>query len=111
MAATLVENGTNGQKEIVCPVANFSPSLWGEQFIKFSFDTELVEKYAKEIEGLKNQVRGMRKTQGEYIVETMNLINTLERLGISYHFEDKIEELLEHFFNLNLDYADEAYDL
>ncbi|CAA2989934.1 vetispiradiene synthase 2-like [Olea europaea subsp. europaea] len=53
----------------------------------------------------------MRKTQGKYIVETMNLINTLERLGISYHFEDEIEELLEHSFNLNLDYVDEAYDL
>ncbi|CAA3027396.1 vetispiradiene synthase 2-like [Olea europaea subsp. europaea] len=72
---------------------------------------QLAEKYAKEIEGLKNQVRGMLTTPGKDMVEKMNLIDTLERLGVSYHFEDEIEELLERFFNLNLNYADEAYDL
>ncbi|CAA2974643.1 vetispiradiene synthase 2-like [Olea europaea subsp. europaea] len=57
MEPAVVENVNNSQKEIVRPVANFSPSLWGEQFINFAFDTELAKKYAKEIEGLKNQVR------------------------------------------------------
>lgn len=111
LAPALVENATNCETEIVRPVANFSPSLWGEQFIKFSFDTKLAEKYAKEIEGLKNEVRSMLTVQGKDMVETMNLIDTLERLGVSYHFEEEIDELLERFFNLNTNYADEAYDL
>ncbi|XP_022854428.1 vetispiradiene synthase 2-like isoform X2 [Olea europaea var. sylvestris] len=111
MAPALVKNATNCEKEIVRPVAKFSPSLWGEQFIEFSFDTELAEKYAKEIEGLKNEVRSMLTVQGKYMVETMNLIDTLERLGVSYQFEEEIGELLERFFNLNSNYADEAYDL
>ncbi|XP_022850114.1 vetispiradiene synthase 2-like [Olea europaea var. sylvestris] len=111
MAPTLVANATNGEKEIVRPVANFSPSLWGEQFINFVFDAELTEKYDKEIEGLKNDVKSMLTAPGKDMVETMNLIETLERLGISYHFANEIEELLDHFFNLNSNYADEAYDL
>ncbi|KAL2466460.1 Alpha-humulene/(-)-(E)-beta-caryophyllene synthase [Abeliophyllum distichum] len=111
MAPALVENATNGKKEIVRPVANFSPSLWGEQFINFSFDAELAEKYDKEIEGFKSEVRSMLTAPGKEMVETMNLIETLERLGISYHFADEIEELLERFFNLNTNYEDEAYDL
>lgn len=41
MAQALVENATNIVKEIARPVANFSPSLWGERFINFSFDTEV----------------------------------------------------------------------
>ncbi|CAA3011504.1 vetispiradiene synthase 2-like [Olea europaea subsp. europaea] len=111
MAPALVENVTNCIKEIVRPVANFSPSLWGEQFINFSFHTELAEKYANEIEGFKNEVRSMLTAPGKDKVETMNLIDTIERLGVSYHFENEIEELLERFFNLNSNYADEAYDL
>ncbi|CAA3011497.1 vetispiradiene synthase 2-like [Olea europaea subsp. europaea] len=111
MAPSLVENATNCVQEIVRPVANFSPSLWGEQFINFSFHTELAEKYANEIEGFKNEVRSMLIAPGKDKVETMILIDTLERLGVSYHFENEIEELLERLFNLNSNYADEAYDL
>ncbi|CAA2966126.1 vetispiradiene synthase 2-like [Olea europaea subsp. europaea] len=112
MAPALAESASNlGKNEIVRPVANFSPSLWGEQFINFAFDAELAEKYAKEIEGLKNEVRSMLTAPGKDMVETMNLIDTLERLGVSYHFENEIEELLERFSNLNVNYADEAYNL
>ncbi|KAL2466319.1 Alpha-humulene/(-)-(E)-beta-caryophyllene synthase [Abeliophyllum distichum] len=102
---------TNCKKEIVRPVANFSPSLWGEQFINFALDTELADKYDKEIEGFKSEVRSMITAPGNEMEKTMNLIETLERLGISYHFADEIEELLERFFNLNTNYEDEAYDL
>ncbi|CAA2980659.1 vetispiradiene synthase 2-like [Olea europaea subsp. europaea] len=111
MAPALVENATHCEKEIIRPVANFSPSLWGEQFTKFAFDTELAQEYIKEIEGLKNEVRSTLTASQKAMVQTMNLIDTLERLGVSHHFEDEIEELLERFFNLNTNYEDEAYDL
>ncbi|KAG6393441.1 hypothetical protein SASPL_147682 [Salvia splendens] len=46
------------------------------------------------------------------MIDTMNLINTLERLGVSYQFENEIEDKLQQFFNINTNYHDdEAYDL
>nr|QNC49794.1 terpene synthase 12b [Leucophyllum frutescens] len=112
MASTIVENApSNCNKEIVRPIANFSPSLWGDEFLKCNVDAQVPRKYSEEIEALKNEARSMLLAPGNKMVDTINLIDTLERLGVSYHFEAEIEEKLEQFFNLNTDYDREAYDL
>ncbi|KAL3838505.1 hypothetical protein ACJIZ3_023096 [Penstemon smallii] len=106
MASTIAVN------ETVRPIVNFSPSIWGDQFISYSFDTQEAQKYCKEIEVFKDEVKGMLTSCGSNMVEAMNFIDTLERLGVSYHFENEIEEKLEQFFNLNTDYDDdESFDL
>lgn len=101
--------------QIQRPFANFSPSLWGDQFIKHSSnsDAQVAENLSKIVEELKNEVRGMiAAPAGIKLVDTMGLIDTLERLGVSYHFKNEIEEILQQLFNLKkTDYNDEAYDL
>ncbi|CAH2050036.1 unnamed protein product [Thlaspi arvense] len=52
--------------------------------------------YAKEVEMLKGQVR--KQAVVKKSAEKILLINTLERLGVSYHFEEEIEELLQLVF-------------
>lgn len=59
---------------------------------------QLLEKYSKEVEVLKEEVKDMLIAVGEP-AEKMVLIDKLERLGVSYLFDKEIEELLEHMFS------------
>ncbi|XP_075080927.1 5-epi-aristolochene synthase-like isoform X1 [Nicotiana tabacum] len=98
MAAAAVGNY---EEDIVRPVADFSPSLWGDQFLSFSIDNQVAEKYAKEIEAPKEQTRNMLLATGMKLADTLNLIDIIERLGISYHFEKEIDEILDQIYNQN----------
>ncbi|KAG6395265.1 hypothetical protein SASPL_145906 [Salvia splendens] len=92
--------------------SNFPPILWGDQFINHVSDSKVIEKYSKAVEVMKNDVRSLLTAPETKMIDTMNVIDTLERLGVSYHFENEIEERLQHFFHLNTNYDDdEAYDL
>ncbi|KAG6393444.1 hypothetical protein SASPL_147685 [Salvia splendens] len=94
------------------PESKFPPSLWGDQFINHVSDSKVVEKYSKTVEVMKSDVRDLLTAPETKMVDTMHLIDTLERLGISYHFENEIEDRLQQFFNLDTNYHDdEAYDL
>ncbi|KAH6755661.1 hypothetical protein C2S53_010525 [Perilla frutescens var. hirtella] len=94
-------------------IANFSPSMWGDQFLKLNSEAQVEEKekYSKIVEVLKKEVRRMITARETKMVDTMNLIDTVERLGVSYHFQNEIEDKLQQFFDLNTDYSDRAYDL
>ncbi|THG14038.1 hypothetical protein TEA_007113 [Camellia sinensis var. sinensis] len=70
---------------------------------------KLWDKYGNEVDVLKEQVRSMVVAGGRKAAEQINLINVLERLGVSYHFEKEIEEQLEQLFAKFED--NEDYDL
>ncbi|XP_031120108.1 vetispiradiene synthase 3-like, partial [Ipomoea triloba] len=88
--------------EVVRPVTSFSPSLWGDEFRYFVFDNEVAERYAQEIEVLKGQVMSMLVSiRSAKLAEKLNFIDTIERLGISYHFHEMIDEMLENIYHVN----------
>ncbi|XP_028081163.1 viridiflorene synthase-like [Camellia sinensis] len=109
MASSQVGDMVNGNAERTRHLAKFPPSLWGDRFTSFTLDKQLWDKYGNEIEVLKEQVRSMVVAGGRKAAEQMNLINVLERLGVSYHFEKEIEEQLEQLFAKFED--NEDYDL
>ncbi|PHT30836.1 5-epiaristolochene synthase [Capsicum baccatum] len=96
-------NHIEEEEEIVRPIANFSPSLWGDRFLSFSIDDQVEQKYAQEIEPLKEQTRSM-------LSETLNLIDVIERLGIDYHFEKEIDEILDWIYNENSNFEGDVYN-
>ncbi|KAL3355509.1 hypothetical protein AABB24_019538 [Solanum stoloniferum] len=97
-------------EEIVRPVANFSPSLWGDRFLSFSIDNHVAQKYAQEIEALKEETRSMLLAiNGRKLAETLNLIDVVQRLGIAYHFEKEIDEILDRIYNENANFEGDDY--
>ncbi|KAK6775236.1 hypothetical protein RDI58_026237 [Solanum bulbocastanum] len=93
-------NHIEEEEEIVRPVANFSPSIWGDRFLSFSIDNHVSQKYAQEIEELKEETRSMLLAiTGRKLVEKLNFIDVIEHLGIAYHFEKEIDDILNRIYN------------
>lgn len=66
----------------------------------FCFDKlQVWEMYSKENDVLKEKVRTMLVAAGTKPMQKINLINTIERLGLSYHFREEIEYQLEDLFH------------
>ncbi|KAL7122289.1 hypothetical protein ACP275_01G036100 [Erythranthe tilingii] len=100
MASKEVNNLTvNSRYDIVRPVANFPPSLWGDLFSSSNMDIQLSDMYTEEINVLKEEARNMLISCESKLSEKLVLIDTIERLGLSYHFENEIEQQLALAFN------------
>ncbi|KAJ3684379.1 hypothetical protein LUZ61_013543 [Rhynchospora tenuis] len=86
--------------------AGYEPSAWGGYFITHSTTClgpkELVEGRIKE---LKEEVATKLRSTTD-AVEMMNLIDTIQHLGIDYHFKKEIEDALTHLQHVKLDGAE-----
>ncbi|MCD9646207.1 hypothetical protein HAX54_035884 [Datura stramonium] len=47
---------------------------------------------------------------GRKLAETLNLIDVIERLGIAYHFEKEIDEIVEQIYNENSNFEGDDYN-
>ncbi|KAG5574791.1 hypothetical protein H5410_054925 [Solanum commersonii] len=106
MALPIVE-----EEKVIRPVANFTPSLWGDRFLSFSIDSRVAQKYAQEIEALKEETRSMLLAiTGRKLVEKLNFINVIERLGIAYHYEKEIDDILYQIYDENSKFEGDEYN-
>ncbi|XP_020598459.1 (-)-germacrene D synthase-like [Phalaenopsis equestris] len=93
---------------IVRQSANYTPSVWGDYFIKhsapFSSSIEKTEEWISErveqLVGLvKNLLESTDYSKDEF--DILQLIDALQRLGISYHFEEQIDKKLRDIYDHN----------
>ncbi|XP_043710536.1 (-)-germacrene D synthase-like [Telopea speciosissima] len=87
----------NANTKIIRPLANFHPSIWGDRFITYAPpDDMMYEACLKQVDELKEEVRRMLvgDANNEFL-KKLSLIDSLQRLGVAYHFEEEIEEILE----------------
>ncbi|KAG8370932.1 hypothetical protein BUALT_Bualt13G0034700 [Buddleja alternifolia] len=76
------------------------------------FSLKVLEKFAETIEPLKEEIMSMVLGKDSKPIDKMILIDTLERLGIAYHFEKEIEDQIEQIFKFHAkDLEDGNYDL
>ncbi|XP_015169439.1 vetispiradiene synthase 1-like [Solanum tuberosum] len=111
MASAAAVMNNYGEEDIVRPVADFSPSLWGDRFHSFSLDNQIAGKYAQEIDTLKEQSRLI--LSASYIrtlAEKLDLIDIVERLGIAYHFEKQIDDMLDQIYKADPNFEAHEYN-
>ncbi|XP_057507163.1 (-)-germacrene D synthase-like isoform X2 [Actinidia eriantha] len=70
--------------------ANYHPSIWGDHFLAYSsIPTE-------QLHQLKQKVIKMLMAAADKPSQMLNLIDRIQRLGMSYHFKTEIEAALKH---------------
>lgn len=84
----------------------FHPSLWGDFFVKYKPPTAPKRGHmTQRAELLKEEVRKTLKAAANQITNALDLIITLQRLGLDHHYENEISELLR-FVYTSSDYDD-----
>ncbi|KAI3496880.1 hypothetical protein L1887_39258 [Cichorium endivia] len=82
--------------------ANYQPSLWSYDYVQSLNSKYTGEKYTRRLQTLKEEIRTMIQKEHEKMEHpssVLNLVDDLQRLGISYHFVDEIRDVLEKIYN------------
>ncbi|WCJ24931.1 Terpenoid cyclases/Protein prenyltransferases superfamily protein [Euphorbia peplus] len=80
---------------------NCPHTVWGQTFVSLEPHNSELESHAKEVEAVKVKVKNMLlHSRDQELTNNIQLINLLCRLGVSYHFEDEINEQLNRIFTM-----------
>ncbi|XP_008232170.1 PREDICTED: (-)-germacrene D synthase-like [Prunus mume] len=82
--------------------ANFSPSVWGSHFLSYA-SVETSIKAKQRAQELKEKVKMILMAPVKKPSQKLDLIQDIQRLGVSHHFENEIEELLQKIHNSSHD--------
>ncbi|KAK8630047.1 hypothetical protein V6N13_078858 [Hibiscus sabdariffa] len=74
--------------------ANYHPSIWKYDYIQSLKSNYQEESFNKQATRLVGEVR-MTLEKATEPLEKLELIDTLQRLGLSYHFQNEIKKILE----------------
>ncbi|CAK9316323.1 unnamed protein product [Citrullus colocynthis] len=84
---------------IVRQCANYHPPIWKDEFIQSLHNEFRGETYQRQFNQLKGQVKTLLLNERRDSLEQLELIDVLQRLGISYHFENEIKDILGRISN------------
>ncbi|KAM7490781.1 hypothetical protein LguiA_033702 [Lonicera macranthoides] len=95
--------------------ANYHPSIWGDHFLKYANSdcTKSDGATDQQLEQLKEEVRQMLVGGNDEPTKQLKLIDAIQRLGVSYHFESEIDDALKNhmvIFNASFDKRNEIND-
>ncbi|WMV38989.1 hypothetical protein MTR67_032374 [Solanum verrucosum] len=92
-------DGFDGEEEITRRSDNHHPTVWGDHFLAYANLLGANEWEEKEHKDLKEEVRKMLVISPSKSLQKLELINTIQLLGVAYHFEHEIEESLSNIYN------------
>ncbi|KAL7119303.1 hypothetical protein ACP275_02G055100 [Erythranthe tilingii] len=78
---------------------NYEPPVWGFDFVQSLNTKYKEERYLKRGSELVEQVKKMLLVDEQILIQKLELIDNLYMLGISYLFEDEINQILNYSYN------------
>ncbi|CAN8314916.1 unnamed protein product [Cochlearia groenlandica] len=87
--------------------ANYQPSCWDHDFLLSLDNIYATEKSVRDRDLLKRNVMNMLDDKTT-LLEKLELIEKLQKLGVSYHFEGKIDEILTNIYRKNVKECDKG---
>ncbi|PPS12296.1 hypothetical protein GOBAR_AA08373 [Gossypium barbadense] len=97
----------SSNKDEMRPKTDYPPSIWGDFFHNCP-DKNIDAKTEKCHQQLKEEVRKMIVAPMSNSTQKLAFIDSVQRLGVSYHFTKEIEEL-ENIYHNNNDAENELY--
>ncbi|KAJ8765402.1 hypothetical protein K2173_012099 [Erythroxylum novogranatense] len=78
---------------------NYQPALWDYNYIQSLRGDFLVESYTQKVDKLKEDVRAMLVNKTMNRLDQLELVDTIQRLGVDYVFENEIRTILGRIYN------------
>ncbi|XP_031128850.1 (-)-alpha-terpineol synthase-like [Ipomoea triloba] len=75
----------------------YKQNIWDDDYVQSRTAIYTEKEFSKRAAELKEGVRKMVEKKMDPL-EKLELVDLLQRLGISYHFEDEIQHVLEHIY-------------
>lgn len=81
-------------------LASYHPTVWGYHFLSYTPQlTEISKQEKVELDELKEKVRKMLVETPDNSTQKLVLIDTMQRLGVAYHFNNEIETSIQNIFD------------
>ncbi|XP_019234090.1 PREDICTED: (-)-camphene/tricyclene synthase, chloroplastic-like [Nicotiana attenuata] len=90
---------------------NYGPTMWDFEYLQSMHNNYVGEKYIRQFNKLKKEMKEKMMimiNEGSEELDKLELIDNLQRLGVSYHFNDEIMQILRSI-HLNASSGDSLY--
>ncbi|GMI68657.1 terpene synthase 02 [Hibiscus trionum] len=81
---------------------NYLPCLWNDDDLQLLRSDYKGDEYVRQVEELKGTVKMMLNSiEGDQPLDQLEMVDNLLRLGVAYHFEDDIHNILGNIYDNN----------